>query len=412
MKLAHRTVERFIKVLLGRPLYLADVPRRLGEESSAVPGQGLARVVILEKSRYHESVRRFPMSNPREIRQAVHMDILEYSPFATEMFFIQRLEHSSEGALAALWFVRPDTASIVRTARPWVLLPETAVLGACLAPGAYRARRPRDTLLLHVQADRRVASLTRPRSSSAQDPDDKPEAGSKEPIDDAAREASGLDQGSEDAALFRRILGCRDPRARDLSSPDAYPDLLRRSWAAFPLTGVKPFLVSSAEFSLPTPRATARALAPAAVILAVFLALWLSLPWQAQREFSTRNEALNAQLGPLLDLQADLERDQGLALELARPVQDYLPRTQLVSVLIQTLPPDARLTGLNIAGPTVQITGHAAQASAVIAALSAAPGLRDVRFASPVNTDTRSGRERFVIGFTLYSDLAAARDIS
>ena len=50
-----------------------------------------ARVIVLGKRFYFETSKKFPFSNMKDVKSAIAIDILSYSPFKTDRFFIKKI---------------------------------------------------------------------------------------------------------------------------------------------------------------------------------------------------------------------------------------------------------------------------------------------------------------------------------
>ena len=83
---------------------------------------------------------------------------------------------------------------------------------------------------------------------------------------------------------------------------------------------------------------------------------------------------------------------------LAQKKQTIPARVDLLRELTMILPDDTWVERLQINGDTVQIIGQSAKASALIGLIEASPLLRSAAFMSPVTTDPRTNKERFVLG--------------
>ena len=62
------------------------------------------------------------------------------------------------------------------------------------------------------------------------------------------------------------------------------------------------------------------------------------------------------------------------------------------------LPHDTWLERWQVKGDTLQIIGQSAKASALIGVIEASPLFVDAAFMSPITTDPRTSKERFVLG--------------
>jgi general secretion pathway protein L len=139
----------------------------------------------------------------------------------------------------------------------------------------------------------------------------------------------------------------------------------------------------------------------AGAILAWLLA---SYAWGAAREGELESWRQRvAELKPVAERTAGLRRQvEGMAqpFEIART---HAP-AQTLSVLAELttlLPDDAQLTELRMTGPTIELTGLAVNAPALIAKLEASKRFGQVKFRAPVRTVPATGKNRFEISLVL-----------
>lgn len=92
--------------------------------------------------------------------------------------------------------------------------------------------------------------------------------------------------------------------------------------------------------------------------------------------------------------------DQALATSrmLAQKKQAMPPKVDVLRELTTILPDDTWIERLQINGDTLQIIGQSAKASALVSIIESSKLFNGTGFLSPVNTDPRTGKERFVLG--------------
>lgn len=364
---------RSIKVRLLSPGYLAP-QGTVRPLSGTAPSSGPHRLLVLAKETYFEKVQRFPFAGPGEIASAVRLDPGAYCPFSTDLFFFKRLKHPGGETDVNLWFVRPRAARLVTgelQPRPWVLVPETALLAGA-APGRerlYVVRRSCGWLLAYVDRNGLV------RSTAAEN-------------------------DREDPAAFRRSLG-REALAAPLvrfDDPEDYERHLGRVVSDLPLTALRAFSAGWA----PDPARIASLKIPA-VSVAVILALYgfgrLSLPLVLERHWKRENARLEETLSGVLELQAQLERTRRLYRTLAQPLSEYAPRLSLLTTLMHALPEGTRISELRVAGRTVELNGSAPKASDALARLAAVSSFQQASFNGPLRKDPKTGRDVFSLTF-------------
>ncbi len=99
-----------------------------------------------------------------------------------------------------------------------------------------------------------------------------------------------------------------------------------------------------------------------------------------------------------LTLRNQLDQTLEASRMLARKKETLPPRVDLLRELTLILPDDTWLERVQIKGDTVQLIGQSAKASALIGIVESSKLFNGAGFASPVTTDPRTGKERFVLG--------------
>lgn len=160
--------------------------------------------------------------------------------------------------------------------------------------------------------------------------------------------------------------------------PKPAPSSGRRRWLVNAAMAV--LLVAAAGYALAKPIIDKRA---------VLKAL-------AAQEAAFRADAFEA--GRLRDTVAETRERATLLHDLRRR---RLPATAVLDMLSRRLPDGTWLTALELDGDSLMIRGLSSKASALIAALEAAPVLSEVAFRAKVTRDEQTGIERFQIAATV-----------
>ncbi len=344
----------------GRP------PLRVADET-AVPDVPACRVLILAKEHYHETKRAFPFVNPREIREAVALDPTEYSPFVPEFFALRRLASAGDGCLVNLWFVRPTVGRVIENCNPWLVIPETAFAPLTLPPGLYRVSRPDSSLLLQVGMDQGVTSM-----------------------------AVGPDPAQAD--LFRRGLGRAgaDGAFRELEN---YPASLAAALPTLSAAALRPFFRAAFRPLVFSDPALYRTLAVTSIILLLAVVGWFVLPEFARYRLAAADHALDEAVGHVLERQQELNSAGERYARLRAPLLGYVPKLSLLNMLHRILPLGVRISRLNATGNEVEMQGTAVSGAAVLAALAAAPEVRESALVAPLRREAKSDRDLFTIRF-------------
>ena len=126
---------------LGQEIALKVAKGRI-EAETPIDDAGKTRLVVLGKHHYYETIRSFPFSNIKEIREAVIMDIPAYSPFDTPLFLMKKMDIPDGGCRVNLWFIHPSVVDWLNRLSPMILIPESGLLAL--------AKDSRETLF-HIQ---------------------------------------------------------------------------------------------------------------------------------------------------------------------------------------------------------------------------------------------------------------------
>lgn len=138
-----------------------------------------------------------------------------------------------------------------------------------------------------------------------------------------------------------------------------------------------------------------------AITLLLILAAVVLPIWQQRRLViaAMANVArIQKSAGQTLALRDQLDQVLATSRMLAQKKQTSPARVDLLRELTLILPDDTWVERLQINGDAVQIIGQSAKASALIGLVEASPLLGSAAFMSPVTTDPRTNKERFVLG--------------
>ncbi len=142
-------------------------------------------------------------------------------------------------------------------------------------------------------------------------------------------------------------------------------------------------------------RATAIGVSLLAVAAAALLPIW------QQRQLLLATMAKVSQLQQTANQTLSLRDQLDQALEASRLLmqkkQALPPRVDVLLELTTILPDDTSVDRLQINGDTLQIIGQSARASALVGIVESSRLFGGASFVSPVTTDPRTGKERFVI---------------
>jgi general secretion pathway protein L len=200
---------------------------------------------------------------------------------------------------------------------------------------------------------------------------------------------------------------------------------LRVELTALPRAGVDPVLDQLRQRSLPPdvldvaggrpginllpPQQRARRglrdkrLRTAAMVASLLLAaVAVVLPIWQQRQLVIEILARVGQAQKMADqslaLRDRLDRTLETSQMLAQKKQTVPPQVELLRELTAIIPNDTWVERLQIKGDTLQLVGQSARSSALVGIIESSSLFGGVAFQSPVTTDPRTGKERFVLG--------------
>jgi hypothetical protein len=331
-----------------------------------------ARVVVLNKEHYFETTRTFPFSNIKEIASAIKMDMGAFSPIKTSRFFLRKTGQTNEVTNVNLWFVTEAVAELLRTVRPLLIIPETALL-SFLEPGSariYSVHKDDETLFVHIEPDGTVRSTTsRGRASDLQS--------------------------------FRRMIGfgARECSASDIAGND-YLTLLPAMLEKVPLRTLVGFVNADFFPHAVNRRQLKRGLVVACCMVFLYMIAATLMPYLVAERLKEKDAALSNNLSGLMEKQALIESYSESQRELAKKINSYTYKVPLLNLLSEVLPQGTKITNLTISGNTVEMKGRVSRAADLLDGLAKVEEIEGAHFTSPLKKHQRSGKEVFALTFT------------
>lgn len=346
-----------LRTWLGRHIvWLTDARRDgLGAVSTAA-----AVVLVLGREHYVERRRQYPVRSWRDLHRVLKLELAD-SPGTLTL--IGPLHDDRR----EVTFYEPRAGSVERVGRALWVVPETAPLAAALAPADV------------VAVDRDGFRYFLAGSGQSQP------AGGAIPTAELFALAVGAG-GERPISVWDR----EESRMRLLSGlrrmpPDAWLRLLRPSLEARWQVAWKPLATLAAG---------------GLVVYLVLASAWLA---GAQRARAGALEALGPEVETLLGTQREVQRlevEQRAIGEILAGRHDTYEVWRLAAEIWRR---GAILTGLQLADTRLTLRGTAPDATDVLAAIAAAPGVADARFSAPVRREAAG--EEFAISLTLTGTL-------
>ena len=307
-----------------------DCPKRVG-------------IVVLGKRHYFEISKTFPFSSMKDINSAVRMDISSLAPFQPERFFARKVSEEDGRATLNIWFVDPELSDTLDALSPRLIIPESALLPFAdeRAGKLFVIERGGENLLVHAGPNLLVKSMT----------------GRK---------------GDQALLSFRRTIGAeaRDCTVTVVKGIEEYLSLLRGILETMPLKRMLPF-VNRDRFSLSGSKRNLKwSLGTAAALICLFISLSFLFPYFAATRLASEDKALSRNLGEVLKTREDVEYYRNRGEGLARRINQYPYKIELVRDLNVLLPAKTKLKKLTVSGNMVEIRGATPKGSALLSALS------------------------------------------
>ena len=362
--------------LTGRILYI-------GEDILLLDGNGIstaatvedistARVVVIGKAHYFETIKHFPFHKAGEIKSAVLLDQNAYAPFPTARCFIRKIQQTDDGATVNLWLISPEALGILEKQFISLAIPESALFSfyADQISQIYQVDIDGKILLVWIGRNGAVQSI---RSDS-----------------------DGLY-----LEMFRRSIGREAsscPVIR-ISGQENYAAFLSETIAGLPVSGLYPFININPDALKLDSHLLRRGMYGVAAAFVIYLCLSLAIPYFVEKRLEKEDKEITAQSVEWVEKQNDIDQAVKKQRILADPINIYPSKYLLMTILCKVLPAEARITQMNISNNRVEIRGIAPSATDLLSALSETAGIQSTQFMSPVRKENKTGLDMFSLSF-------------
>ncbi len=327
-------------------------------------------IVVLSRDLYFETLKDFPIKKHGLINAAVELDMENYSPFKTSLFFSRRCSVTENGALVNLWFVKPEVLEFISTLQPLMVIPETAILALGKRDSIYQITLwGGHRLFVHVTEEGAIQSLL-----------------SKE--------------DKLDLTTFKRSVGGPLESSRlKLVQGDAYWKKLRvflkRPMPDFHLAFLTPEL-----FFPRLKRVRLRQFAISAFcVYFVYLSLGTFLCFSIKRKYRNELHRLNHDVCLIKKARDEFLFKKKIVERIAAHTNNYTSKTSILNALDKTVPEGTWIKQIYMADNKVEVSGETPKASSLMENLRQYPGVSEPEFVSPVQKLKKSGNESFTISF-------------
>jgi len=369
---------RFMRdILFNRILYLGEKTYLIGKEGEIKEtgdnDTGGARLIILGKNLYFETLKTFPFSSTKDIRSAIKTDILAFSPFETDLFHVRRISETGERTNVNLWFVNKAGCEKLQALSPLFIVPETALLPFVNDdhPTVYAIRKTNgQRLFSFVKKDGAIKSMA-PQGEKA------------------------------DLTLFKRSVGGRAIEApvREVTEWENYLGMIQTALYGIPSKIALSF-INRDYFSTSFDKKTLSVgIAVATLLFFVYTGLSLFMPYMAAKDLNKEDKALSSSLSSLLEKQDIVVKHQQRHKALAEKLNRYTYKVPLLNLLNTVLPEETTVRQLTAAGNMVEVRGVVPEATALLSALTQVEEVKAARFTSPLRQDAKTGMEAFTLTF-------------
>lgn len=351
------------------------------EAELPIDDAGKTRLLVLGKHHYYETIRAFPFTNVKEIRQAVAMDIPAYSPFDTPLFLMKKTDSTDGGCRVNLWFVQPSAVEWLNRLSPTIIIPESGLLA--LAEDSPETlyqiqKQENETLWIYVGKDMLTQSLD-------------------------ARD------GKMEQETFTRIIGGNAGKygVTEIADRLDYMEMLHGALMNMSFNAVFPFLFPIKSIARFNPKNLKIGLSVAAALFVMYGAVVMALPYLAESELMKEDQEITPRVSGLMKNQRQVEALHARQKELTGIFQKHIPKLPLLILLNDVLPENTVIFQLIAAGNTVELKGITPKSTALLEALSARPVIQNARYTAPIRQDQASSREVFTLSF-IYNPAGAA----
>jgi hypothetical protein len=329
------------------------------------------RVVFLSRSVCFETVKQFPFSATRDIKDAIMSDILEYCPFETDLFFIRKI-HEKDGKTAVnLWFVLQQAADIVFRLTPWLIVPETFLLStlADASSGVFQAAKPGgQTLYFYVNKK-------------------------------SALKSAQTQNAMEANAFLRTCPVFSDTPVKQIAGENEYTTFLEALFLKTPLRKLLIFVNRKLHDPGTYIKNGVRCAYACMILVLLYFTAAGYLVYQKKEALIQQDTRLSRQTAGLEEKVEMLKEKTALLEEMQTLVASYQPRTNILALVLEHVPEKSRITHLTISGNTVEIQASAPDASRFMDALVAGKHVSRPEFTSPVRKNSKTGMDSFTILF-------------
>ena len=362
--------------LAGRILYVGDQVLTMDGsgtcETASEKDIRDARVMVLGKMHYFETIRHFPFSRAKEIKSAVLLDKSDYTPFPATRCCIRKLRQTGEGAAANIWLISSEAAQIMEKQLVSLVIPETALLAfhACQTSQIYEVALGLNSFLAWIGQNGAVQSV---RSSG----------------------------DTVEVEAFRRIIGkdATDSPVVRITGLKDYAALLSETISSLPVNGLYPFINANPYTMTFDSRVLKRGGYSAAALFVVYTILTVSIPCAVEKHLQKEDAAVSAQSVEWIEKQRQIDMAVKKQKALAAPIKAYASKYLLMTLLKKVMPAETRITQMAISDTRVEIRGEAPSATALLTVLSQTQGIQNAQFISPVRKENKTGRDMFALSF-------------
>jgi hypothetical protein len=399
-----KVIRHFLKSLLGRMLYLEEDAYLIEWDrrrdmvscrklSAPLEAHALKKcfVIVLGKETYYETAKTFPITSVPDIKEAALLEGGETCPFPYGQVFVRAVKLSDSQSLVNLWYIKEKAMTWIEKLKPYVLIPETALLGIIepkdparpVAPGV--AHEDEKGKLVAVHKGERVMFCL---------------------VDDKGITASyqcGAQDIDSARAHFKRMVGHKAGGARNLSFsfPGAY---LEAAHDAFWRLGAKSLLTFRYHNPLRLHSAYKDFLLRGAAIacslvLLYFLIFSFVLLRTKNRLVEVYDQKKEASV-QYTQMEEEIRKKFEAYNAVKSKIEAYRSKVALYNMVNDALPDGTVLLSLHVVDRDVEIRGVTPRATDVLSTLSAVPGVQSPRFVSAVTkADSKENSETFAIGF-------------
>lgn len=329
--------------------------------------KGSCFALILPRDLYFECEKEFPFKSLNEIKQAIRSDLLNYSPFETDLFFIYRTKFINNKSRVTIWFIKKKGINKIYTKSPFFIIPESAVFLKDKKNFSYKIIKDNfKNLYISYSEKDGLKSL----------------------------ETNGLN----DSKNIAHFLNCTNIKTMCF---DVYKESLMQKFNKFGFSEALAFFYLSKSFVKKIRYELKKTFVFFLIILGCFSFYTISSTWYIGDQLKIEKENISEEVKFILEN----KRKLGKRIDDYTSLRDVVSSKYLVSSffidLSKLLPEKTFIKKIDISGGYVKLNVLSENSAEFVRVLKENKKLKKVNISSTISQDKKSGKEQFEVSCVL-----------